>query len=67
MAAGNRHLAYKEALNGIETRSPGSKADFYFGFLRSAADVFQTAADDGAAAPGAAKYTPPNDDPPAAG
>jgi uncharacterized protein (TIGR00269 family) len=47
MSAGNRHLAYKEALNGIESRSPGSKADFYFGFLRSAADVFQTATDDG--------------------
>ncbi|MEZ5372208.1 MAG: hypothetical protein R2704_05650 [Microthrixaceae bacterium] len=25
MAAGNRHLAYKEALTDIETRSPGSK------------------------------------------
>jgi uncharacterized protein (TIGR00269 family) len=33
MAAGNRHLGYKEALNSIESTSPGSKAAFYFGFL----------------------------------
>jgi uncharacterized protein (TIGR00269 family) len=33
MAAGNRHLGYKEALNDIEATSPGSKAAFYFGFL----------------------------------
>lgn len=33
MAHGNRHLAYKEALNEIERRSPGSKASFYLGFV----------------------------------
>lgn len=33
MSAGNRHLGYKEALNEIEVRSPGSKAAFLFGFL----------------------------------
>jgi uncharacterized protein (TIGR00269 family) len=33
MAAGNRHLGYKEALNAIEERSPGSKAAFLFGFF----------------------------------
>jgi uncharacterized protein (TIGR00269 family) len=33
MAAGNRHLGYKEALNAIEDRSPGTKAAFVFGFL----------------------------------
>jgi uncharacterized protein (TIGR00269 family) len=33
MAAGNRHLGYKEVLNGIEDRSPGSKAAFLFGFV----------------------------------
>lgn len=33
MAHGNRHLAYKDALNAIEQRSPGSKASFYHGFL----------------------------------
>jgi uncharacterized protein (TIGR00269 family) len=45
MAAGNRHLRYKEALNDIEATSPGSKADFYFGFLRSAAERFADADD----------------------
>jgi uncharacterized protein (TIGR00269 family) len=33
VAAGNRHLGYKEALNAIEARSPGSKSAFYLGFL----------------------------------
>jgi uncharacterized protein (TIGR00269 family) len=33
MAAGNRHLGYKNALNEIEERSPGTKAAFVFGFL----------------------------------
>jgi uncharacterized protein (TIGR00269 family) len=33
MAAGNRHLGYKEVLNALEDRSPGSKAAFLFGFL----------------------------------
>ena len=40
MAAGNRHLGYKEVLNDLEARSPGAKADFYFNFLRSAAGHF---------------------------
>ena len=31
MAAGNRHLGYKDALNAIEVTSPGSKAAFYSG------------------------------------
>ena len=33
MAAGNRHLRYKEILNQIEERSPGVKATFYLQFL----------------------------------
>src|SRR3954447_8647273 len=33
MAAGNRHLRYKETLNDIEEGSPGAKAAFYFQFL----------------------------------
>jgi len=33
MAAGNKHLRYKEALNAIEERSPGAKAAFYLQFL----------------------------------
>ena len=36
MAAGNKHLGYKEALNAIEATSPGTKHDFYFGFLARA-------------------------------
>jgi uncharacterized protein (TIGR00269 family) len=44
MAAGNRHLGYKEALNGIESASPGTKLDFYFGFLQRAAELFRQGA-----------------------
>ena len=40
MAAGNRHLGYKEVLNAIEERSPGTKAAFVFGFLERAHDRF---------------------------
>ena len=40
MAAGNRHLGYKEALNAIEEQSPGSKHSFYFGFLEKASPLF---------------------------
>jgi uncharacterized protein (TIGR00269 family) len=40
MAEGNKHLGYKDALNAIEVTSPGSKHDFYFGFLARAADRF---------------------------
>jgi len=39
IAAGNRHLGYKEALNAIEARSPGSKAAFYLGFLERMAPL----------------------------
>jgi len=41
MAAGNKHLGYKEALNAVEARSPGTKHDFYFGFLARAAERFR--------------------------
>jgi len=40
MAAGNRHLGYKGALNAIEEQSPGSKHAFYFGFLEKASPLF---------------------------
>ncbi|MGH9137067.1 MAG: tRNA(Ile)-lysidine synthetase [Acidimicrobiales bacterium] len=40
MAEGNKHLGYKEALNAIEARSPGSKLDFYLGFLRRGHERF---------------------------
>lgn len=39
MAVGNRHLRYKEAMNEIERRSPGTKAAFYFGFLERVAPL----------------------------
>ena len=54
MAAGNRHLGYKEALNAIERTSPGTTFDFYHRFLASAADRFapeEGSADDVAAPP----------------
>ncbi|MCB0978315.1 MAG: tRNA(Ile)-lysidine synthetase, partial [Acidimicrobiales bacterium] len=44
MAEGNKHLGYKEALNAIETASPGSKHAFYFGFLDRAVERFADAA-----------------------
>ncbi len=43
MSAGNKHLGYKEALNSIELVSPGTKSDFYSGFLRKASALFRTA------------------------
>jgi uncharacterized protein (TIGR00269 family) len=46
MAAGNRHLGYKEALNLIEATSPGSKHAFFFGFLEQAAGRFADAAEE---------------------
>jgi tRNA-5-methyluridine54 2-sulfurtransferase len=40
MAAGNRHLAYKEALNTLEQHSPGAKANFLFSFFERGHDRF---------------------------
>jgi uncharacterized protein (TIGR00269 family) len=45
MAGGNRHLGYKEVLNALEDRSPGSKAAFLFGFVERGHERF---ADDAA-------------------
>ncbi len=42
MAAGNKHLAYKDALNRVEAASPGSKHAFYHEFLRKAVDSFDS-------------------------
>ncbi len=47
MAAGNKHLGFKEALNRMEDQSPGSKAEFYFGYLKRAADRFADPEDRG--------------------
>jgi uncharacterized protein (TIGR00269 family) len=33
MAAGNKHLGFKEMLNALEEQSPGAKAAFLFGFF----------------------------------
>lgn len=52
MAAGNKHLEYKELLNQMEVASPGSKHAFYFGFLDRAADLFANAVADAAAETG---------------
>jgi uncharacterized protein (TIGR00269 family) len=46
MAVGNKHLAYKEALNALELRSPGAKASFLFGFLERGHHRFAGDADD---------------------
>ena len=45
MAVGNKHLGYKDALNAIEATSPGSKHDFYFGFLSRASERFPAEAE----------------------
>jgi uncharacterized protein (TIGR00269 family) len=39
IAAGNKHLSYKESLNAIEVKSPGAKASFYLGFLERMAPL----------------------------
>ena len=40
MAEGNKHLGYKDVLNSLEDRSPGSKAAFLFGFFARGHDRF---------------------------
>jgi uncharacterized protein (TIGR00269 family) len=40
MAEGNRHLGYKDMLNALEDRSPGTKAAFLFGFFDRVHDRF---------------------------
>lgn len=46
MAAGNRHIGYKNALNDVEARSPGTKAAFYFGFLERMAPLVASVAEE---------------------
>lgn len=45
MAAGNKHLRYKDALNMIEAASPGSKQAFFHKFLTNAAEHFASVGD----------------------
>ena len=40
LVAGNTQLRYKEAMNALEARSPGTKAQFFLGFVEKAASVF---------------------------
>jgi uncharacterized protein (TIGR00269 family) len=42
MAAGNRHLGYKDVLNALEDRSPGTKAAFLAGFWARGHDAFSS-------------------------
>jgi uncharacterized protein (TIGR00269 family) len=51
MAAGNKHLGFKEVLNGLEERSPGAKAAFLFGFFGRGHDRFATEDDEVELAP----------------
>ncbi len=46
MAAGNRHLGYKDLLNALEAASPGSKASFLFGFLERGRSHFAADAEE---------------------
>jgi uncharacterized protein (TIGR00269 family) len=41
LVAGNTQLRYKEAMNAIESRSPGTKAQFFLGYLDKAAHLFR--------------------------
>ncbi len=46
MAAGNKHLMYKNALNEIEATSPGTKANFYLTFQKRAVGYFDEIGDE---------------------
>ncbi|MGZ4799569.1 MAG: ATP-binding protein [Acidimicrobiia bacterium] len=51
MAAGNRHLGFKEVLNALEDRSPGAKAAFLNGFFARGHERFQAEHDEVELAP----------------
>ena len=40
LVSGNTQLRYKEAMNRLESTSPGTKAQFFFGYLERAAPLF---------------------------
>jgi tRNA-5-methyluridine54 2-sulfurtransferase len=42
LVAGNTQLRYKEAMNQLESTSPGTKAQFFLGYLDRAAPLFAT-------------------------
>jgi tRNA-5-methyluridine54 2-sulfurtransferase len=41
LVAGNTQLRYKDAMNAIETTSPGTKAQFFLGYLDRARPLFE--------------------------
>ena len=43
LVAGNTQLRYKEAMNALESGSPGTKAQFFLGFVEKAAPMFASA------------------------
>jgi uncharacterized protein (TIGR00269 family) len=43
LVAGNTQLRYKDAMNAIEASSPGTKAQFFLGFLERGRPLFRTA------------------------
>ena len=42
LVGGNTQLRYKEAMNQLEATSPGTKAQFFLGYLDRAAPLFAT-------------------------
>jgi uncharacterized protein (TIGR00269 family) len=42
LVGGNTQLRYKEAMNQLEATSPGTKAQFFLGYLDRAAPLFET-------------------------
>jgi uncharacterized protein (TIGR00269 family) len=42
LVAGNTQLRYKEAMNALEAASPGTKAQFFLGYLEKAAPLFRS-------------------------
>jgi uncharacterized protein (TIGR00269 family) len=45
LVAGNTQLRYKDAMNAIEASSPGTKAQFFMGFLERGKPLFRAADD----------------------
>jgi uncharacterized protein (TIGR00269 family) len=46
LVEGNTQLRYKEAMNAIESRSPGTKAQFFLGYLDRGMPIFRSARDE---------------------
>jgi len=42
LVAGNTQLKYKDAMNALEAGSPGTKAQFYLGFVDRGAELFRS-------------------------